>query len=296
MSFHFKHHEPLADGTRRVVSGQIESARQLLTGENIDREVVVHEARKCFKRIRATLHLIDFDPPETFEEESRRYRNMGRMLASQRDADTLPKTFDKLIRDYTKHLEGLTLSRERSFIIRHAEAILGGENFSRIKSEMARELEKAKSAVSDWQFKKAESLMVTSIAPSVVKKAYSRSKDNFLTVCQNPSRNKMHNWRKRIKDLLYQSQLLSAIDLKFSPAYSKKLDNLAEWLGEHHDLTLLHEVVSEHGPRARENLAVEGLVELIAMEQSRLEDRAREVGGELFRQTPAAFIKHLDQV
>lgn len=296
MSFYFKHHEPLAKGARRVIRGQIESARRLLTDEAIDRKEVVHETRRCFKRIRATLQLVDFDPPEKFEEESRRYRNMGRILANQRDADMLPETFDKLIRDYAKHLEGLTLSRERSFIIRHARALLAGENFSRIKSEMARELEKAKSAVSDWRVDKADSLMVTSIVPSVVKKAYSRAKDNFLTVCQNPSGDKMHNWRKRIKDLLYQSQLLSETDLKFSPAYGKKLENLAERLGEHHDLTVLHEVVSEHGPHAEENLAVEGLVELIVMEQSRLEDRTREIGGELFREAPAAFIKNLGRV
>lgn len=293
MSFHFKPHEPLADGTRRVVHGQIESARRLLTSEGIDRKEVVHEARKCLKRIRATLHLIDFDPPETFEEESHRYRSMSRILANQRDADVLPETLDKLIGDYRKHLEGLTLTRERSFIIRYAGTLLAGENFSRIKSEIARELEKAKSTVSDWRLNKADSLMATSIFPSVVKKTYSRAKDNFLTVCQNPSSDKMHNWRKRIKDLLYQSQLLSATDLKFSPAYSKKLGNLAERLGEHHDLSLLHQVVSEHGPRAGENLAVEGLVELIVMEQSRLEERAREVGGELFRETPTAFIKQL---
>lgn len=293
MSFHFEHQEPLAVGARRVICGQVEAARQLLTGEEIDRKKVVHETRKCFKKIRATLQLLDFNPPEKFVEESLRYRNMGQLLSNQRDADVLPETFDKLINDYTKHLEGLMLRRERSFIISHARALLAGENFSRIKSELVRELEKAKSAVSDWRFYKADSRMVTSIVPTVVKKTYSRAKDNFLTVCQNPSGDKMHNWRKRIKDLRYQSQLLCKTDLVFSSAYGKKLEKLAERLGEHHDLTLLHEEVSEHGPHARENLAVEGFVDLIAMEQSRLEDEARQVGGELFRDTPATFIKHL---
>lgn len=293
MAFHFEHHEPLADAARRVVCGQIESALQLLTGDTTARKTVVHETRKCFKRIRATLQLIDFDPPEKFEEESRRYRNLGRMLANQRDADVLPETFDKLIRDYTKHLEGLTLSRERSFIARHTRTLLAGENFSRIKSELARELEKARSSVSDWRFNKVDSLTVASIAPSVIKKAYSRAKDNFLIVCQNPSSDKMHNWRKRIKDMLYQSQLLSDTALAFSPTHSKRLDHLAERLGEHHDLALLQEVVSEHGPDAGENLAVEGLVELISMKQARLENRSTEVGCELFRDTPAKFVKHL---
>lgn len=298
MAFHFEHHEPLADAARRIVRGEIESALQLLTGNATDRKVVVHETRKCFKRIRATLQLIDFDPPERFEEESSRYRNLGRVLANQRDADVLPETFDKLISDYTNHLEGLTLSRERSFIARHTSALLAGENFSRIKSELARELEKARSSVSDWRFNKAGSLSVTSIVPATIKKAYSRAKDNFLTVCQNPSSDKMHNWRKRIKDLLYQSHLLSDTDLTFSPAYSKRLNNLAERLGEHHDLALLQEVVSEHGPHARENLAVVGLADLISMEQARLENRATEVGCELFRDTPAKFVKHLgrDQI
>ncbi len=293
MSFHFKHNERLADGARRIIGKQIDTALQLLGNEALDRKEVVHETRKVLKRIRATLHLVDFDRPETFEKENRRYRNIGRLLTRQRDADILPDTFDKLIRDYTKHLEGLTLNNERAFTATHARDLLARDDFSRLKSRIVRELEDAREAVPHWGFKKADLAAVTTIVPSLVETSYSRAKDNFLTVCQNPTQDKMHNWRKRVKDLLYQSELLSKTDLKFSPAYREALDKLAERLGAHHDLTVLYDVVSEHGVRAGENLAVEGLVELIVMEQSRLETKAIKIGSEVFHDNPPDFIKHL---
>ena len=54
---------------------------------------------------------------------------------------------------------------------------------------------------------------------------------------KNPDAEKIHELRKRVKDLLYQTQLLLPQETK-SLNY---LDKLSGWLGDHHDLAMVAE-------------------------------------------------------
>src|SRR5687767_15835142 len=59
MSFELKSDEALRKSLRRIVRKQLEGALDLLTGDvEGPRDDVVHEARKCFKKVRAVLRLV----------------------------------------------------------------------------------------------------------------------------------------------------------------------------------------------------------------------------------------------
>ncbi|MFP4539297.1 MAG: CHAD domain-containing protein, partial [Dichotomicrobium sp.] len=95
MRYRLKRDEPVADGVRRIGIGQIDRAVRMLDED--DRETGIHEARKCFKRLRA---LLDMSRPAlkkgVYRRENRRFRDLGRMLAGQRDLHVMRQTLEKL--------------------------------------------------------------------------------------------------------------------------------------------------------------------------------------------------------
>src|SRR5258708_7824146 len=59
MSFELRSAGPLRKEARRIVRKQLENALEGLTGEHEGpRDEVVHETRKCFKKVRALLRLV----------------------------------------------------------------------------------------------------------------------------------------------------------------------------------------------------------------------------------------------
>jgi len=95
MRYRLKLDEPVADGVRRIGIAQIDRAASTLAGA--DRDKGIHEARKCFKRIRA---LLDMTRPalseKIYRRENRRFRDLGRALAGPRDIHVMRQTLGRL--------------------------------------------------------------------------------------------------------------------------------------------------------------------------------------------------------
>jgi hypothetical protein len=59
MSFELKADESLPDGMRRIVKKELEQIREYMEGRTKDsRDDIVHESRKCLKKVRAVLRLV----------------------------------------------------------------------------------------------------------------------------------------------------------------------------------------------------------------------------------------------
>ena len=90
--------EAIPDGIRRVALGQLEQAGDQLRGASQrDLEGAVHDARKAFKRLRATVRLARGAIGEgTYGRENTAFRDAGRRLSGVRDASVLVETVDEL--------------------------------------------------------------------------------------------------------------------------------------------------------------------------------------------------------
>lgn len=96
MPYRFKHKEKVPQGVRRIVTEQAERAARELGGENPDIHEGVHNARKCFKKIRSLLRLVRHVIGEkTYKEENRWFRQAAHQLAGAREAEALLEMFDK---------------------------------------------------------------------------------------------------------------------------------------------------------------------------------------------------------
>jgi hypothetical protein len=86
-----------------------------------------------------------------------------------------------------------------------------------------------------------------------------------------------HNWRRRVKRLLYQSEFLERG--KKSAKLTTKIDRLGEVLGELQDICMAEEWLSRHG--------IKSPPEDLARSKEHIRRQALQLGEKLFRQKPA---------
>ena len=109
MAYRFRRKESVQSGFRRIVRQQIDKAVTYLApasqgesppdanaGKPPDRHEAVHEARKCFKRIRAALRIVRPSLGQVYGEENAWFRNVSQSLSRVRDAEALIETLDAL--------------------------------------------------------------------------------------------------------------------------------------------------------------------------------------------------------
>ena len=90
--------EPTPDGIRRIARGQLDQAHdELADRPKRNPATALHDTRKGFKRLRATVRLargaLD---DETYRRENIAFRDAGRCLSGVRDASVLLETLDAL--------------------------------------------------------------------------------------------------------------------------------------------------------------------------------------------------------
>jgi CHAD domain-containing protein len=105
----------------------------------------------------------------------------------------------------------------------------------------------------------------------------------------NPSPDNVHEWRKRAKDLWYQLRILQDAWPELLSETVSQADELADLLGDHHDLAVLREDLlsrSELGDRRP-------FETLIAKRQDELFERALAIGRRLYAEKPKAFRRRI---
>jgi len=270
-------------GTRdlqRIFNTQLDDVVAVLSGRRVH-DAEVHEARKTLKKARATLRLLRDELGRTvYARENGALRDAARPLSRVRDARVLPQTLEELVARYgraghalplarlAKSLHG-TLARERKRVTRRQIAAL----VARVRAVHRRS--------SRWQVgRRGWTVLGGGLA-----RTYRRGRETYAAA-QSRSTPELHEWRKQVKYLRYQFQLLEPL----SPAIVGKLANrahmLTDYLGEDHDLAVLAQTIDDAGSRV---LAVEGRESLLAMiehRRTRLQNKAFVVGRQMYADHP----------
>jgi len=100
--FRLRDGEPVSDGIERIACGQLDLSIERLDGRtDEDLGTAVHEARKSFKRLRATVRLArDELGDDVYRRENTAFRDAGRRLAGTRDSQVVLETLDALSERY----------------------------------------------------------------------------------------------------------------------------------------------------------------------------------------------------
>ena len=281
--------ESLGPGMRRIALGQLDDAIELVGGgDDGHREDAVHEARKALKRLRALARLLrDELGEERYRLENATLRDVARELAGARDAEVLVETLEGLIERHPSATpaDGFAALRAELVVERHlaSQRLVGDAS---VTDQVAGELRAVRDRVGDWVGSDAG---FDAVAPGL-RRIYRQGGERYRQARRDPSAERLHEWRKRVKDLRHAGEVLAPAGRDRMSWVAKTADRLGETLGEDHDLAVLDDLVRDRRELFRSKRDRRALRGLIARRRAKLQRRAMRLGRELYRDGPDRFV------
>jgi CHAD domain-containing protein len=278
LASHFKRSESLAHGAERLLRREFDSAFELLARADQPLDYRVHEARKCLKRLRALLSLVeDSLDPEQVTRTRACIRAAAHALADLRSAAALNETFDALVERYPGSLEAPIVDGVHRALTRPSETTDATAALTAAVDALGRAREAA------------QKLDVSGGGWSVVdrgfRRTYARARKYFSRAHDSRSAERLHEFRTQLKRHYYQLELFSKVWPRLVRAECRELDRLGERLGEHHDLSLL---VPELERKGLAPAAAADLPALIDRRRRDLESMVLSRAARLFAEAPRA--------
>lgn len=282
-SYRLKGKETPTEGIRRIALGRAQEAvEQLRDAKNgNDFAASIHEARKDLKKLRSVLRLIREElGREVYRTENQRYRDAGRELGQSRDAEVKAETLSALRERFGEKLPSdladawlFALERERDEIVARASS---GD-----AEPLVAEIEAGLEVISAWHLEDDS----WGLVEAGLVRNYSHGRRAMRRTRSDPVAENVHEWRKRTKDLWYQLRILRNAWPPVISEMAAAAHQLAELLGDHHDLAVLAEdLAAREVPGDRDAAKV-----VVDSRQSELMKCALEVGERLFAEKPKAF-------
>jgi CHAD domain-containing protein len=285
MSYRLDLDEPVPAALRDVATERLERAVRRLREEHGDDPVeAVHGARKDLKKARALLRLARPGMPrDAYRRENRTLRDIGRAMSGGRDADVMVETSEALA-DRFGH------SRELAALHRRLAAHARGRQDAADVGALVDALHQAAERAASWPFGDCD--LATLQAGE--KRAYRDGRRAFADARANPSPERLHEWRKRAKDLWYHHRLLANAWRGPMKAHADECDALGKLLGDDHDLaTLADTLTAADGVDAPPSVDVDTLTCLIERRREELRAEAFALGERLYAERPKAHARRI---
>jgi CHAD domain-containing protein len=292
MSMEFKGKKSATKETRKILRREIDKGLACLDGRRIS-DGRIHRARKQIKMARATLRLLrDGLSNKHYRSENRRLRDAAKPLSEARDAAVLRKAFEH-IRTRAPRTDVRTdgaLEMERMLASEQSKAhrqVSGGRGVPHAR----RLLHEARAWTFRWQLSSGG----WSTIGEGLRLIYRQGRKALRAVHSAPSDAAFHEWRKQVKYLRYQIQLLRPIWPGPLEALAAELHSLSDYLGDDHDLVVLRaKLTSNESPLPNEPPRA-ALLATLDRERATLQRKALQLGAGIFEERPALFCSRLRQ-
>jgi CHAD domain-containing protein len=218
------------------LSGYISTAIFLLHEPAKNNEKVVHDVRVLMKRSRAVLKLIASQiDVVAAEKEIQLLRKVGRSLTVSREASVLRKVLKDLRNKYPDLFFRLCNIEQINFLLQKPEQEIENMPNNSEENEITRLLRKSGYRI--------RFMTMTKLDPVVMIKELERTyrvvADAYLLCRNDPKTEKLHNFRKKSKDLLYQLLFFRPLNRSKVKNLEEKLEKITALLGKYNDLSQL---------------------------------------------------------
>lgn len=285
-AFRLRREESVGDGLRRVAAGRAETALERLGGRQGESPAeAIHGARKDLKKLRAVLRLSRAAlGRDLFRAENRRFRDAARLLSASRDAEVRLATLAALRERCGGELPGAAaavwaeeMARERD------EGAAGGAAPEQARREAIAAIAAGRDEIATWPLDGASWKLLR----NGLRRSYRDGRHGWRQAAAGPSPEATHEWRKRAKDLWYQLRIVAPAWPAVLDPTAEQLHQVAEQLGDHHDLALLADDLEQRSwidATDRHQLTA-----AISHRQAELVGAAAATGARLYAERPKAF-------
>lgn len=290
MSYALKRKESPGDGMRRVVGGELgKTIGDLAPAAGTTQDQAVHSARQRIKKLRAALRLVRGRlGDKLFQEENDALGETGRALSDLRDAKVELDALDELLKFY--HLAPAQFSLIRQRLRRKHEGLANSSNSGSPLGLALRRLGEIEERAGAWPLEK----VAWNDVREGFRQSYRKGRKALRSAARSEQVQPWHEWRKRVKDLRYQAELLRKVGSKQIKKMEKAARTLGDHLGKNHDLILLSRDVQK-GPGRRKNSGAPVLTEVIQRRRLELENCALRLGQRLYRPKPRQVARLLER-
>ncbi|MDX1615162.1 MAG: CHAD domain-containing protein [Candidatus Promineifilaceae bacterium] len=290
MSYRLERTEALAPGLKRIAVEQIDDALAQLREPGDDLDEAIHEARKCFKKVRAVVRLVRDELGHTiYKRENVCFRDAGRALSDLRDSYVMVATVDDLQETYADQLDDEAFTAIRQPLVEKHQEVRQQVIESETLDDVITTISAARQRVQDLPIDDDD---YEAIRPSI-KRVYRRGYKGRRRAYDEPSAEKFHEWRKRVKYLWYHTRILNPLWPDLLDPLAEEIHDLSDYLGDDHDLAELREVVRElpaTGDRQDERQVLLGLIE---QRRREFQELARPLAARLYAESPSRFVDRL---
>lgn len=250
-----------------------------------DPHEVVHEVRKAFKRVRGGLRLVR-DEIDFYKKENAFFRDEGRKISELRDATSVIEVLDDLYDQYEDQLYKNTFNTFRSFLEdRQAQMASDLIEDKGILKTIGKRLAEKCEEMDGWSI---EIESFEDIEPAVMRVS-KRGLKGYEKAKKSGSTEDFHEWRKRVKYLRSQLDLLNEIWPEFLECWEDQLHDLSDFLGDDHDLYLLDKLIDEHTDQFSDPESAQLLKSLIQSQRAYLQEDSLLLGKRIYALKPKQF-------
>lgn len=275
---------------RRATYERLDEALEVLDAlgaDGADIEQAVHDVRKRCKETRAIARLVRSSLGDEYPRFNRLVREAAESLASIRDAHAVLATFDDL---RSIGLHDPELDEIRS--VQAAAASAASDSIHAGDPRILRAhmlLTTARKSVKRWRVGKGFATVRVGIEDT-----YRAGRRALRRAVKKPTDDRMHEWRKSVKHLLYQVRLIERAAPSVLQALESRLDDLSEALGDDHDLAVMIERIAANPDQYGGQRQVKHAVRLAGSQQDDLRRRAFRFGATVYAETPSAFSRRIE--
>jgi CHAD domain-containing protein len=284
MSFAFERDDGTVEqGLQRIATEQIDKALMEASAPEAEFDATVHQLRRRCKNLRGLLRIVR---PElkAFKDEDSAVSIIASQLSHARDAAVMLETFDGLAKETSDEegmaqLRGILTERGRGLTLQIDEKTL--------LCEFCAAMVAMRERVGQWTLKRKR---FGAIADGI-EDTYRLMRRRMVEAEADGLPATMHAWRKQAKYHRHHIMLLRRHAPEVLDSRIKLLAELADFLGQHHDLAVLVEVLTARvaGP----STSLETISELVERRQDKLAEKAFALGGQIAAEKPGAMTERL---
>ena len=274
----------LGDQVRSMVRPMLRSAIADLEEVDDDAEEVVHDVRKTCKRVRGVVRLVRPGLGGHYRRANEGCRDAARQLSPLRDQHALLETFDALVAADHDRLPPGGLGTVRAALVADADRATqviepGDPRVAAARHLLAMVLD----GVGDWPDVDAVD------AVGGIATTFGRGRRAMDDVVDDPTTDRLHEWRKRVKYLWYQVQVVRDAAPSLLRPLVDNLHQLSDALGDDHDLGVLVERIRADPQRFGSTAERDGAISLAERRRADLQSRALSLGRRLYVESDDAF-------
>lgn len=285
--------EAIPEGMRRIAGGQLaDAADELAAATQPALGSAVHGARKRIKRVRAALRLSRSAIDERiYARENMQLRSIAGRLSAARDARVLVDTLAALETRFAEDLPAEATVELRARLVDEHERALEAVSAEDVVPATIEALAQAAARTDEWRFDREG---FEALEPSL-RRIYRRGRNALRAARTDPTAEHLHECRKRVKDLWHVAQLLHPADPKRMKRLARRAHDLADVLGDHHDLSVLRDYVEVHPHHFQDIPTRDALLAVIDRRSETLARRALKLGRGVYKRPPKRFVAKVER-